>query len=99
MRDLKDRCGACSKTPALFPAFLLANRHDVVEPVGMVINEGEGAPSGVPPVADRLGVPHSTACGWMRRFCDRALEQAGECPTNSSGTQQCRENDPHRRSH
>jgi transposase-like protein len=70
------RCGACRKTHALLPAFVAANRLDVVESIGALIDEVGTSPGGVRPVAARLGVPHCTARGWMRRFGNRAREHA-----------------------
>jgi len=57
---------------ALLPAFLLVGRLDVVETVGEVIAEVGSQRSGVRPPAERLGVPHTTARGWWRRFKERA---------------------------
>jgi hypothetical protein len=70
------RCRACRETHALLPAFVLANRLGVVESVGVVIDEVGNGSSGVRPVADRLGVPHSTARGWTQRFSDRGRDHA-----------------------
>ena len=62
------RCGPCQQTHALLPAFVLFGRLDVVESVGAVIAEVAAGRSGVRPAAERLGVPHTTARGWWRRF-------------------------------
>ncbi len=70
------RCGACATTHALLPAFVLVGRLDVVETVGTVIAEVALARSGVRPPAERLGVPHTTARGWWRRFKTRAARVA-----------------------
>jgi hypothetical protein len=61
---------------ALLPAFVLVGRLDVVESVGAVIEEVASGRSGVRPPAERLGVPHSTARGWWRRFWARAEQLA-----------------------
>jgi Domain of unknown function (DUF6431) len=62
------RCGRCRVSHALLPAFVLAWRLDVVEAVGAVIEEVAGGAGGVRPAAARLGVPHTTARDWVRRF-------------------------------
>jgi hypothetical protein len=66
------RCGRCGVTHALLPAFALAGRLDVAEAVGEVVEEVAGGPVGVRPAAARLGVPYTTARGWLRRFRARA---------------------------
>jgi Domain of unknown function (DUF6431) len=70
------RCGGCRETHALLPAFVLTHRLDVAESIGTVLDEVAGAPCGVRPVAERLGVPHTTARGWLRRLRARAQELA-----------------------
>jgi hypothetical protein len=67
-------CGPCGVTHALLPAFVLAGRLDVAETVGEVLGEVAGGPGGVRPAAARLGVPHTTARDWARRFQARAGE-------------------------
>ena len=85
------RCGACEKTHALLPAFVLVGRLDAAESVGTVIAEVAAGRSGVRPPAERLGVPHTTARGWWRRyaagaarwaaaFAAVAVELGGEAP-------------------
>ena len=68
------RCSRCGVSHALLPAFVLAWRLDVAETVGMVIAEVAGGGCGVRPAAARVGVPHTTARGWVRRFRVRAGE-------------------------
>ncbi len=68
------RCGCCRVSHALLPAFVLAWRLDVAETVGTVIAEVAGGRCGVRPAAERAGVPHTTARGWVRRFSARAGE-------------------------
>jgi len=68
------RCGRCRVTHALLPAFVLAGRLDAVEAVGAVVEEVTGGRGGVRPAAARLGVPHTTARGWVRRFGARARD-------------------------
>jgi len=59
---------------ALLPAFTLAWRLDAAGTVGMVVTEVAGGGCGVRPAAARLGVPYTTARGWVRRFRARAWE-------------------------
>jgi hypothetical protein len=66
------RCAACSVTHALLPAFVVNNRLDVVESIGAVLDEVGESSEGVRPVAERLGIPHTTARGWVRRFAERS---------------------------
>jgi hypothetical protein len=68
------RCGPCRVSHALLPAFTLAWRLDVAEAVGAVIGQVAGGACGVRPAAARLGVPYTTARGWVRRFRARGLE-------------------------
>jgi transposase-like protein len=68
------RCGPCRVSHALLPAFVLAWRLDVAEAVGAVIGQVSGGGCGVRPAAARLGVPYTTARGWVRRFRARAEE-------------------------
>ena len=66
------RCPRCRVTHALLPAFALAWRLDTAETVGVVVAEVAGGGCGVRPAAERAGVPHTTARGWVRRFLARA---------------------------
>ena len=66
------RCGSCRVTHALLPAFVLAWRLDAAETIGSVIAAVAGGAGGVRPSAERLGIPHTTARGWCRRFAARA---------------------------
>jgi Domain of unknown function (DUF6431)/Helix-turn-helix domain len=68
------RCGPCRVTHALLPAFVLAWRLDVAETVGVVIEQVASGVCGVRPAAARMGVPDTTARGWVRRFRARAAE-------------------------
>jgi hypothetical protein len=70
------RCGGCGVTHALLPAFVLAWRLDAAESAGAVIGQVAGGACGVRPAAAAAGVPHTTARGWVRRFCARAGELA-----------------------
>jgi hypothetical protein len=68
----RERCGCCQVSHALLPAFVLAWRLDTAETVGAVIGEVAGGACGIRPAAERAGVPHTTARGWLRRFRCRA---------------------------
>ena len=70
------RCGACRATHALLPAFVLVGRLDVAETVGGVIEAVVEGPGGIRPAASGADVPHTTARGWVRRFCSRTRELA-----------------------
>jgi hypothetical protein len=70
------RCRSCAVTHALLPGFALVKRLDVVETIGQAIEAVTGRRAGVRPVARELGVPHTTARGWLRRFAGRSGELA-----------------------
>jgi hypothetical protein len=70
------RCDRCRATHALFPAFVLVGRLDVVETVGEVLEAVCEGPSGVRPAAASVQVPHTTAREWLRRFGSWAFELA-----------------------
>jgi hypothetical protein len=70
------RCGGCGVTHALLPAFVLVRRLDAAEPAGAVIGQVAAGGCGVRPAAAQIGVPHTTARGWVRRFAARAGELA-----------------------
>ena len=62
------RCDSCGRTHALRPAFCLRNRLDVAEVIGSVVEAVAGGLCGVRPAACAVGVPHTTARGWVRAF-------------------------------
>lgn len=70
------RCVGCGVTHALLPAFVLVGRLDVAETVGGVLEAVVCGPGGIRPAASDLEVPHTTARGWVRRFCSRTDELA-----------------------
>jgi Domain of unknown function (DUF6431) len=70
------RCVGCAATHALLPAFVLAYRVDEVGTVGAVLEQVSGGAGGVRPEAERAGVPHTTARGWVRRLGRRATRLA-----------------------
>lgn len=64
----RGRCSSCLHSPALLPDFLLERRLDEVEVIGHALALGIVGGLGMRSVADRLGVPMTTARGWRRRF-------------------------------
>jgi transposase-like protein len=67
----RGKCRACKVTHALLPVFLLRRRLDPAAVIGGAVARmlrGVGAR----PVADALGVPHTTARDWRRRHRARA---------------------------
>ena len=71
------RCRACKgRTHALLPGFCVRNRLDVAEAIGAVIEAVAQARSGVRPAAEALGLPYTTARGWVRAFARNAARLA-----------------------
>jgi hypothetical protein len=68
------RCAHCLVTHALLPAFVLAGRLDVADSCGQTVEAVISGACGVRPAAARVGVPHTTAREWRRRFAVRAGE-------------------------
>ena len=66
------RCGRCQATDAVLPAFVVCGRLDAAEVIGAVVEEVVDGTGGVRPAAARVGVPFTTARGWLRRFAARA---------------------------
>jgi hypothetical protein len=56
----------------VLPAFVVSGRLDVVEVIGAIVEEVVEGCGGVRPAAARVGVPYTTARGWLRRFIGRA---------------------------
>ena len=67
------RCGRCRATEAVLPAFVVCGRLDAVGVIGAVVEEVVGGTGGVRPAAARVGVPYTTARGWLRRFIAGAV--------------------------
>lgn len=63
-------------THVLLPVSGLSRRADVVEVIGAAL-QMKAAGAGHRRIADRLGRPHSTVRGWLRRFAARAALVAG----------------------
>ena len=68
----RGRCSRCLRSHALLPDFLLERRLDEVQVIGQALALGIVGGLGMRSVADRLGVPMTTARGWRRRFQLRA---------------------------
>ena len=68
----RGRCSRCLRSHALLPDFLLEHRLDEVEVIGHALALGIAGGLGMRRVADRLGVPMTTAREWRRRFHLRA---------------------------
>jgi hypothetical protein len=62
--------------PCAAAGFVLAYRVDEVGTVGAVLEQVSGGAGGVRPEAERAGVPHTTARGWVRRLGRRAAQLA-----------------------
>ena len=65
-----------SEDPRPAPGVFALNRLDAMESVGEVIASVVRGLCGVRPAADRIGVPHTTARGWVRRFYRNAQRLA-----------------------
>ena len=65
---VRGRCSSCARTHALLPAFCVRKRLDVAEVIGRVVEAVGTGVSGIRPQAVAVGVPHTTARGWLRAF-------------------------------
>jgi hypothetical protein len=65
-------CAPCGASHALLPAFVAQKRLDSIETIGAALESVTSGEKGVRPAADRLGVPPTTARGWLRSFGRRA---------------------------
>jgi len=68
----RGKCAVCAVSHALIPSFVLVGRLDGVDVIGGVLDAVTAGRSGVRPAAESVGVPHTTARDWVRRFCSRA---------------------------
>jgi transposase-like protein len=67
------RCSRCRRSHALLPDFLLERRLDDVAVIGQALALSIAGGLGMRAVAERLGVPMTTARDWRRRFRARAV--------------------------
>jgi transposase-like protein len=67
------RCSKCRRSHALLPDFVLERRLDEVQVIGHALALSIGSGLGMRPVAERVGVPRTTAREWRRRFRLNAL--------------------------
>lgn len=67
----RGKCRRCNVTHALLPTFLLRQRLDPAAVIGSAVTRIVSG-VGVRPVAQALGVPHTTARDWRRRHRARA---------------------------
>jgi transposase-like protein len=70
------RCSKCRRSHAVLPDFLLERRLDEVHVIGHALALSIVGRLGMRPVAERLGVPMTTARDWRRRFRINALVMA-----------------------
>lgn len=71
LRPRRARCRSCLVTHVLLPVVVLARRRDAVEVIGAAL-AAKQAGAGHRRIARDLGVPATTARGWLRRFAARA---------------------------
>jgi len=69
----RQRCSRCRRSHALLPDLLLERRLDEVEVIGQALALSIAGGLGMRPVAERLGVPMTTARDWRRRLRVNAL--------------------------
>jgi transposase-like protein len=75
----RGRCAGCRRTQALLPDLVLVRRLDAVEVIGrgLALKVVQGL--GLRPIAELLGVPHTTVRTWWRRFRARAPTLTTRC--------------------
>ncbi len=67
------RCSRCRRSHALLPDFLFERRLDDVQVISQALALRIASGLGMRPIAERLGVPMTTARDWRRRFRVNAL--------------------------
>ena len=73
------RCPICRRSHALLPDLVLARRLDVVAVIGQAIARKLAGGVGLRPIAEQLGVPHTTLRTWWRRFRARSPTLLSRC--------------------
>ncbi len=71
LRPRRSRCRSCGATHVLLPVRSLLRRRDAIEVIGAAL-VARSAGAGHRRIATELGVPSTTARGWLRRFAARA---------------------------
>lgn len=64
-------CGHCRRTQALLPCFLFVRRLDADQVIGSGLARAAGG-RGTRPIAQQLGLPHTTVRDWWRRVKTKA---------------------------
>ncbi len=75
----RGRCSSCRRSHALLPDLVLARRLDEVEVIGEGLALKVMGGRGLRPIAEHLGVPHTTARTWWRRFRVRSPTMVANC--------------------
>jgi Domain of unknown function (DUF6431) len=75
----RGRCSVCRRSHALLPDLVLARRLDEVEVIGHGLALKLAGGLGLRPIAEQLGVPHTTARAWWRRFRVRSPTMLTQC--------------------
>jgi transposase-like protein len=73
------RCPVCRRSHALLPDLVLARRLDAVAVIGQAIALKLAGGVGLRPIAEQLGVPHTTLRTWWRRFRARSPTLLSRC--------------------
>ncbi len=68
----RGRGSVCRRSHALLPDLVLTRRLDDVETIGQAVMLKVVGDRGLRPIAEHLGVPHTTARTWWRRFRERS---------------------------
>ena len=75
----RGRCPVCRCSHALLPDLVLARRLDETEVIGRGLALKLAGGRGLRPIAAHLGVPHTTARTWWRRFRVRSAMMVANC--------------------
>jgi hypothetical protein len=75
----RGRCPACRQSHALLPDLILARRLDEVGVIGEGLALKVVGGRGLRPIAEHLGVPHTTVRTWWRRFRVRSSMMGTSC--------------------
>jgi len=75
----RGRCLVCRHSHALLPDLVLARRLDEVAVIGEGVALKAIAGRGLRPIAEHLGVPHTTVRTWWRRFRVRSSTTLTRC--------------------